>query len=56
METNGQNKAYTMNITLEHIYGALQDSVRFYPLCAACRERTETVGSPRPEEPALFLI
>jgi len=33
-----------------------KDSVRFYPLCAACRERTETVGSPRPEEPALFLI
>ena len=32
------------------------DSVRFYPLCQACRGRVETVGSPRPEEPILFLV
>lgn len=32
-----------------------QDSVRFYPLCATCRERVETVGSPRPAEPDLYL-
>jgi len=33
-----------------------KDSVRFYPLCAACRGRVETVGSPKPEEPDLFLV
>ncbi len=33
-----------------------QDSVRFYPLCQACRKRVETVGSERPQEPDLFLI
>jgi CRISPR-associated protein Cas2 len=33
-----------------------QDSVRFYPLCQACRKRVETIGSERPEEPDLFLI
>jgi CRISPR-associated protein Cas2 len=33
-----------------------EDSVRFYPLCEACRKRVETVGSARPEEPDLFLI
>jgi CRISPR-associated protein Cas2 len=32
------------------------DSVRFYPLCQACQQRVETVGSPRPEEPLLFLV
>lgn len=32
------------------------DSVRFYPLCQACRARVETVGSARPAEPDLFLV
>lgn len=33
-----------------------KDSVRFYPLCAACRERVETVGSPKPAEPELYIV
>ncbi|MCB0044312.1 MAG: CRISPR-associated endonuclease Cas2 [Caldilineaceae bacterium] len=33
-----------------------QDSVRFYPLCSACHARVETVGSPKPEEPDLYLV
>jgi len=33
-----------------------EDSVRFYPLCQACRKRVETVGSDRPQEPDLFLV
>ena len=32
-----------------------QDSVRFYALCGHCRRQVETLGSPRPEEPQLFL-
>lgn len=33
-----------------------QDSVRFYPLCASCRDKVETVGGQPPTEPTLFLI
>lgn len=41
---------------LDRILAESQDSVRFYPLCQACRGRVETVGSPPPEEPALYLV
>lgn len=33
-----------------------EDSVRVYPLCATCVEKTETIGAPPPEDPDLFLI
>lgn len=33
-----------------------QDSVRFYPLCANCVERVETVGGEPPAEETLFII
>ena len=33
-----------------------QDTVRFYPLCAACQKNVETVGSPLPSEPEMFLL
>lgn len=33
-----------------------QDTVRFYPLCMSCQNRVETVGSPKPQEPDLFLV
>lgn len=33
-----------------------RDSVRFYPLCAACIGRVETVGSDAPCEPELFVV
>ncbi len=33
-----------------------QDSVRFYPLCANCVERVETVGGGPPTEELLFVI
>jgi CRISPR-associated protein Cas2 len=32
------------------------DTVRFYPLCSSCQKRVETVGSPAPKEPDLFLV
>lgn len=41
---------------LDRHLAASKDSVRFYPLCQACRKRVETIGSERPEEPDLFLI
>ena len=33
-----------------------KDSVRFYPPCATCQGRVETVGSPKPVEPELFIV
>src|SRR5258708_33002665 len=33
-----------------------QDSVRFYPLCAACLEKVETVGGHPPTEDTLFIV
>ena len=39
---------------LEKVLNAEQDSVRFYPLCAACLKSVETVGSSRPGNPKFF--
>jgi len=33
-----------------------EDSVRFYPLCAACQSRVETVGGEKPEEPQVIIV
>jgi CRISPR-associated protein Cas2 len=33
-----------------------QDSVRFYPLCANCLEKVETVGGSPPTEDTLFIV
>ena len=39
----------------EHLV-AKEDSVRFYPLCANCVSRVETVGGPPPSEPPVFIV
>jgi len=33
-----------------------QDSVRFYPLCANCVEKVETIGDPPPKDEILFVV
>ena len=33
-----------------------QDSVRFYPLCANCVEKVETIGDPPPKDELLFVV
>lgn len=33
-----------------------KDSVRFYPLCANCVRRVQTVGGPPPADEVLFLV
>jgi len=33
-----------------------QDSVRFYPLCANCVSKVETVGGPPPADTVLFIV
>jgi CRISPR-associated protein Cas2 len=41
---------------LDKILEAEEDSVRFYPLCAACVSKVETVGSDRPAEKNVFIV
>jgi len=41
---------------LEKLLNPEKDSVRLYPLCASCLKNVETVGSPPPEEPEVFLV
>src|SRR5437016_10092928 len=41
---------------LEEHLDATQDSVRFYPLCASCLSKVETVGGPLPTEARLFVV
>ena len=33
-----------------------QDSVRFYPLCANCVAKVETIGDPPPKDELLFVV
>ncbi len=39
----------------EHLI-ATQDSVRFYPLCANCVEKVETIGGPPPQDVQVFVV
>lgn len=39
----------------EHMI-AIEDSVRFYPLCANCVSKVETVGGPPPADELLFIV
>jgi CRISPR-associated protein Cas2 len=33
-----------------------QDSIRFYPLCATCLDKVETVGGRPPKEDIVFIV
>ncbi len=33
-----------------------EDSVRFYPICASCLDKVETVGGTPPTEDVLFIV
>ena len=33
-----------------------QDSVRFYPLCANCVEKVETIGGPPPQDMLVYVV
>jgi len=38
------------------LLGFGEDSVRFYPLCANCVRKVETIGGPPPAEAVLFVV
>ena len=39
----------------EHLV-AREDSVRFYPLCATCIQKVETIGGPPPAEELVYVV
>jgi CRISPR-associated protein Cas2 len=41
---------------LEEHLAPRKDSVRFYPLCASCVAKVETIGGPPPEDDLLFVV
>ncbi|MCS7283126.1 MAG: CRISPR-associated endonuclease Cas2 [Anaerolineae bacterium] len=41
---------------LGRVLKADEDSVRFYPLCAACVAKVETIGSEKPKEERVFVV
>lgn len=41
---------------LDKLMSPQQDSVRFYPLCASCAAKTDTVGSPKPAEKEVLIV
>jgi CRISPR-associated protein Cas2 len=41
---------------LDHYLIDAQDSVRFYPLCANCVAKVETIGGPPPQDEILFIV
>ena len=41
---------------LDPILDAGEDNVRFYPLCAACAGKVETVGSEAPRAETVFIV
>jgi len=46
----------TLRDKLDKILEPEKDSARFYPLCAACAAKVETVGSEKPEEKQVFIV
>jgi len=46
----------TLQDKLDKLLEPAEDSVRFYPLCAACVGKVETVGSEKPAEENVFIV
>jgi CRISPR-associated protein Cas2 len=44
-----------LRLKLAKHLNAQRDSVRFYPLCAACQSKVDTVGSEQPREPVTLI-
>jgi CRISPR-associated protein Cas2 len=45
-----------LQATLEPRLVAAEDSVRFYPLCANCVSKVETIGGSPPAEDVVFIV
>jgi CRISPR-associated protein Cas2 len=45
-----------LKVKLARHLDTTRDSVRFYPLCASCVEKVETVGGSPPAEEQIFVV
>lgn len=46
----------TLCAKLDRLLESEEDSLRLYPMCAACVDRVETIGSGAPEEEQVFIV
>lgn len=46
----------TLQHRLEQVLDAETDSVRFYPLCATCASKVNTIGSEKPREKKTIIL
>lgn len=51
-----EKELVTLRGKLEKLLEAEEDSVRFYPICAACVAKVVTIGSERPAEKRVFIV
>ena len=51
-----EKELLTLRHRLHRLLNAKEDSLRFYPLCAACLGKVETVGSPKPAARDLYIV
>ena len=51
-----KRRLLTLQSKLDDYLIEAKDSVRFYPLCANCLEKVETIGGPPPEEALVFVV
>ena len=51
-----EKELLTLRAKLDKILNVEEDSVRFYPLCAGCVKKVETIGSAKPAQATLFVV
>lgn len=51
-----EKELVALRARLDRLLEPDEDSVRFYPLCAACLARVSTVGSEKPAEERSYLL
>jgi len=51
-----QKEMLQLRERLDKLMKPEHDSVRFYPLCASCVSKVDTVGSPKPAEKEVLIV
>jgi CRISPR-associated protein Cas2 len=51
-----EKELITLRSRIRTIINEKEDNLRIYHICAACQEKTETIGSSPPEEDKIYLL
>jgi CRISPR-associated protein Cas2 len=46
----------TLRYRLDQILNSKEDNVRIYRICPTCQKKTDTIGSPPPQEDTVYLL